>query len=331
MEYSIKKWGCFKKGFYLVFIYILFSTLGFSENILVVDSYATDFDWVVSYRNGIKDAIRESHIIDFFEMNTKRLPTDMHLEMANKAIDRFNNSKPDLVILADDNANKLVGTKLIKTEIPIVFLGVNENPRVYYKNLGRVSGVLERPLLKRSVIFISEIIESPTKKILIVFDDSPTATAVFKNDFNNKNRIDISVDIVSTGSWDKFKDAILTSKDKGYGAVIVGLAFTLKDSQGKIIHHDVAQKWASKKSPIPPFAFWDNNISYNKAIGGLVIDPYNQGFIAGKISMNILSGDQKNSRIVTDTNGKFMFSETQLRKHNIKLPSHIKNIALIVE
>lgn len=82
--------------------------------------------------------------------------------------------KPDLIMLGDDNALKLMGPRLQPLSIPVVFLGVNGGPEQYgLSDFELLTGVLERPLFKQTVRHLRKVL-SDDQRFLVLMDDSPT-------------------------------------------------------------------------------------------------------------------------------------------------------------
>ena len=88
-------------------------------------------------------------------MDTKRLPTTpIFRNGSTKPFYTIKNSKPDVVVLGDDNALKFMLPKLYNEPISIVFLGINSNPRkllARYQGQAQITGILEQPLLIKSI------------------------------------------------------------------------------------------------------------------------------------------------------------------------------------
>jgi len=308
-------------------LFLSFSLYGHKKHILVIESYHADYSWDISYKRGLEKAIGGEYEIFYFEMNTKRLAKSEFKKMANLAWKRYKKLKPSLVVLGDDNALKCLGGRFAKTNTPVVYLGINNNPRAYdmirHKN---ITGVLERPLLKRSIIYIKDLIK--VKKILILFDSGTTSTTFKKGIFKNKNSMflnGVNIDIKFIDNYNNWKRNIIESKKNGYDAVIIGLYHTIKDDDNKHINSEEVLEWTSENTPLPPFSFWDFSVGKNKTIGGYVLFGEEQGIVAGKMVLDILSG--KSPRTIepkTAEKGKFLFSKYQLKKWKIKLTDNIK-------
>jgi hypothetical protein len=141
---------------------LLFATNVFAaeKTILVIESYHSGYEWDASYLEGLRGTFGKGYNLVSFEMDTKRQPKSLYQKQADLAWQKYQELKPDLVILGDDNALKLLGPKFIMTSTPVVFLGINQNPSDYVEFwMGKnITGVLERPFFTHSIDSISKII-----------------------------------------------------------------------------------------------------------------------------------------------------------------------------
>lgn len=303
------------------------------NRILVIESYHQAFAWDASFEKGLSQELSE-HILTYFYMDTKRLPKGEHQAMADKAWKRYRELKPDLVILADDAALKFLGPRFAGTKTPVVFLGVNNNPRNYFaKEPENIVGIVERPLMKRSISYIKEIMPE-LKNLLVLFDSDLTSQIVEKEVFEDKDLVQVSgiqVQFKSIGTYKEWQDTILSSKGK-YDAVVLGLYQTLRNERGQVMDPEIVVRWTSQNTPIPPFAFWDFTVGHDKAIGGLVCFGEDQGRAAGKMAKQLLSGTpiQKLPSFIGDS-GELIFSRKQLSKYRLTLPAAIQGEARMVE
>ena len=160
--------------FVVLFTLLLLQVATAKEKILLIESYHSTYAWDASYIEGLELALDNEYELIKFEMNTKRLPKSEYQKMADLAYDKFMEVSPSLVILADDNALSYLGSKFFDTDTPVVYLGINNNPR-NYGVVGRnnFTGVLERPLFKRSIANVQKL--QKLNKVLVLFDDGNTA------------------------------------------------------------------------------------------------------------------------------------------------------------
>lgn len=295
------------------------------KNVLVIESYHKEFAWDTSYREGITEALGKDYAIKFYEMDTKRIPADEFEHRADQAWSLYQTSQPDLVILGDDNALKYLGKRFQQTNTPVVFLGINNNPRRYITIGKNITGILERPLLKKSIATIKDILPK-CKKILVLFDNSNTSQVILDEEFRGENSLTLAgipTDLKLIDTYGHWQTEIELSQGQ-YDAIVVGLYFTLKDKKNQSVPGDEVMKWTSKNSSAPVFAFWDFAVGADKAVGGLVLYGKPQGIAAGQIAKEVLEG--KNIRQINPQvgeKGRFFFSKKALERHHLTLPSYI--------
>lgn len=290
------------------------------KSILVIESYHAEHEWDRSYIAGLQESLGRGYQLHSFQMDTKRLPPHTHAMRAEAAWDTYKKMRPDLVVLGDDNALRLLGPRFAHTATPVVYLGINRNPRDYgVVNADNITGVLERPLLKRSVLLLNEIID--VKRVLVLFDTSTTSKAVKSEYFYNQTSMkirNVEVDVVCLSSFEQWQKIVSNAKQKGYDALVVGLYHTLVDSLGQYVDADRVVKWTSANTSIPPFGFWDFSVGKHKTIGGYVLYGKEQGLLAGQLARKILEG-QLAAPLPPQTglSGQFLFSRSQLEKWHI--------------
>ncbi|WP_027709877.1 ABC transporter substrate-binding protein [Zooshikella ganghwensis] len=308
---------------------IYFSNYALAANkVLLIESYHADYPWDISYVEGLRSVFESKEIsLLRFQMDTKRVPSVEYQQKADEAWAYYQQVQPDLVILGDDNALKFLAEKFSQTNTPVVYLGINSNPNklgiTKYKN---ITGILERPLFKKSIAQVKEILPN-AKKLLILFDNGTTSTQALEDEFKGKKTGAISgikIDIHQIGILSEWKSAVSSAKESGYDAIITGLYHTLRDGNDKSVDSTNLIEWTSENTPVPMFAFWDFAVGPKKAIGGLVLYGFSQGQAAGKMAMDILSGKQPSSiRPKIGEKGRNLYSKSLLEKWSITLPDSI--------
>lgn len=281
----------------IVLLLSLFAAPVMAAKILVIESYHAEFGWDTGYRQGLKESLTTEHELTFFEMDTKRVPSREYEERAELAHKAYLQLKPDLVVLGDDNALNYMLPRLYQDPIPIVFLGINSNPRellAKYKGNAGVTGVLERPFFIKTMAGIGEVLDSPntTPKVRVLFDSGNTAKIAVRSIESQINlikqnlNIDTEVMVISTErAW---QDAVSNAAAKGVSAIVVGLYQTLINSNGESVASDDIMNWTYKNSEVPMFGFWDYSIGKGKAAGGVILDGRSQGLQAGSMAKEIL-------------------------------------------
>jgi len=294
-----------------------------AKQVILIHSYHLEYPWVAEYRNGFIESLEAGQLLEY-TLDTKRQPSENFAKIADYAWNYIQRHQPDIVVLADDNALKLLGSRLIENGIPIVFLGINNNPRQYVRLSERVTGVLERPLMKRSIASLKKINPSLTK-IKLLTDDTTSSKAMLKTSLNDAtsqsiHHIRVDMRIVKTAA--QWREEVLSSKAQGYQAIVIALYARLENAQGEISTLNEISEWTSRFSPIPVFAFWAISVGKDKAIGGLLISGHHQG-VEAAIKVNNFFNNGALCRITTPQRGNFIFSRQQLKRWNITLPPEI--------
>lgn len=305
------------------------------KDIVVVESYSQNIKWDVDYVNELKKYLGKDYKLTFFEMNTKILPVAEHEAMGKKALSVIEKIKPTLVILGDDLALKFVGPQLEQHQIRTVYLGINDNPRIYFAQEPKyVTGVLERPLIKRSAAYIKKILPN-AKKVLILFDKSRTSQIIDKDFFNNQKSINMSEIIYDIALIDNYSEwkKIINKVNKDYDAIIIGIYYSVFDNN-KYVDHEQLIKWTDKNSQKPIFSFWDFAVGKDKALGGLVLTGASQGKAGAEIALQLLKDPSKLPSSIYPLylqEGKFIFSKAGLKARNITLPKNIEEESSFVD
>lgn len=296
--------------------------------ILLIESYHAGFEWDASYRAALQARLEPAYKLVSFEMDTKRLPPERHPAMADQAWALYLKLKPALVIVGDDAALSMLVTRLAATTTPVVYLGINNNPRNYFDpaKVRNITGVLERPLIKRNVAQLRKILPQ-ARRVLFLFDTSMTSTVILNEIFQGRTQQQIeglSVDIKLIGDWGQWQAEVLAARGNGYDALYLGPYEAVRDGAKPPRGGVSMLRWSAEHAQVPLFSMWDFFVGADLATGGLVLDGREQGIEAASIALRILGGAAPSSIYpVTAQRGRFVFSRTQLERHHITLPPEI--------
>ncbi len=296
----------------------------YAAHILVISSYHPEFLWDKSYNKGLLDGLDGEHQISHFYMDTKRYQREEFDDIAQRAITFYLKSKPDLVVLGDDNAINYLANEIAALGTPVVFLGMNENPRLKgFVGHPKITGVLERPLLKRNISEISQLM-GELDKALVLFDSSNVALTAIEDEFKTQTQLRVGQTLVNSqliGDYDLWQEAVLNAKKNGYQAIFLGLYHTLVDDQGKHVDEQTVLAWTSANSPLPLFCFWEFTVGKGMAIGGLVLDGNDQGHQAASLINSILAGTLPRTLSPRAAlRGEYVFSKSELARWQLTVP-----------
>ena len=111
------------------------------KKVLLIDSYHEGYEWSDGIVRGLKNGLTGSGIVlDILRLDTKNNPgEDFKKQAGLKAKAYIEQTKPDLVVAADDNAANYIIVPFFKnSSIPFISVGVNWDASAYgfpYKNL----------------------------------------------------------------------------------------------------------------------------------------------------------------------------------------------------
>lgn len=310
-------------GYTSIVILALTSSICHSSTVAVIQSYSADYRWDAQYLKAIDNAIGKQHTIERYELNTKKLPRNEWENRAQQVLGQVRSLNPGVVIIADDNALTLLGEAVVQLNIPVVFLGINgdsnQHPIIQHK---QVTGVLERPLFKKSIRHLRKVL---TKKdrFLILMDDSPAMRNAVQEKFGDSRQAKLygsSLDIILTNKKQVWLDAMLKAGDSGYDAVIIGTHHTIRDENDSYVPPSQLIKAAWEGTQVPIFSFWDIFIGPKQAAGGLTVSAYNQGTNAARLARMILNGTPPHSlKHLQSLNGEYVYSRSGVERWGLTL------------
>lgn len=300
----------------------LWNSFSYAQNILIVESYTQDYRWDAQYIQAIKDTLGQQHTIKVMALDTKRLDKSLWEEKALSIMANIANDKPDVVILGDDNAMSLMAEKMVKQQIPVVFLGVNgtatQHPML---NHPLVTGILERPFFAQSIRHLRKVLKK-RERFLILMDDSPTmqnAVNEYFGESRHSNLYGSQLNIVLTNDKARWIQSIL-SAEQNYDAIIIGTHHTIRDDANNYVSPNELMQLAFNASTIPIFSFWDIFIGEQQGAGGFTVSAYHEGTSAARLTSMILGGIHP-SRIpqLKSLSGQFVYSKSGLEHWNLTL------------
>jgi ABC-type uncharacterized transport system substrate-binding protein len=296
-------------------------------HVMVINSYHAEHPWVRAHNGALLEELDGRARITCLDLNTKRIPRDQYQESAERAWQAVLADRPDVVVLSDDNAVRLLGQRVMDSGIPLVFLGVNGNPRSYLGGLEGATGVLERPLYKRSLMYLQDILKPSPKRCLVLFDRGDTSMVIKETVFRNQRFLRLgntAVDVRFIETYAQWREAILSAKQKKYDIIFAGLYHSFYDEAGNHIPSDEVLTWSSANSPVPVFGYWDFAVGKGRAVGGLVNSGRPQGKAAAELVLKVLDGAKPGTLYpVIPEDGQFVFSRSELARWGIPPPSQI--------
>lgn len=300
------------------------------STVLVVHSYHPVLAWTRQCTRGIDQVLGDVATVHHVYLDTKRIPESEFQAMADAAMTVFRRLRPDVVMLGDDNALRLLGPPIAATGTPVVYLGINNNPREYFDTIpANVTGVIERVPLFPWIRYLREIMPDASR-VLVLLDASPTSQALVDVNFGARKAITFdggSIEYNFSAGWDDWRQRVLGAAI--YDMIVMPVFHALEDESGSHVPVDEVVGWTSAHTPVPVFANQDYAVGDDGVAGAYVIQGETHARLAAAMAREILSGVNPASLpLQNDHNGAFYFNKKQLRRFGLTLPGFIKAQAI---
>ncbi|MFC1995625.1 ABC transporter substrate-binding protein [Chloroflexota bacterium] len=317
----------------IVSVLLLLPTLGCtktSEKVLLVFSYHPEYSWVVDETRGVDDIMKDRGVeTENFYLDTKRnTSAEWKEKVAEEAVKKIEEFKPELVIVFDDNACELVAKKYIGKSLPFVFCGMNGEPEDYGFPTENITGVIERHHIEATVNLLKRLVPD-IEKLAIIADDSPTSKA-FRTSMNkSKQSIEMS-EFYATNDFDVWKAKVKELQHE-VDAIGIYVYHTIKEKGGEVsLPPESVLGWTLENSSLPGCTFSDFTVR-DGVLCGVTVSGYEQGRAAAEIAVRILNGEKPvDIHIERPETGTPMVNETRAKELNIEIPADVlKEVELL--
>lgn len=279
-------------------------------NILVIHSFRKDCPWRDDLNNGIKDCFKKYHTpvsIKTFYLDSEYLSD----EEEKKALESLLGGIPniDLILVCDDPATySLLGLDHQLTyQIPIVFSGVNYYSDSLLKGRTNVTGYITPPDYKKCLNLIHSLYPSANKIMLDIEDNLYGKLAL--EDFKRQ---------AEENSSSVFEKVEIYNMDKEKGKLVMWSSTFLNTIPRIMPVWDSFYSGRARNTEVPFFAV--NNDGFGLGyLGGYMISPYDQTYMATKIAVDILSGKPASAFPITPSKQVPIFDWEQMKKRNISI------------
>lgn len=293
------------------------------NNVLVLNSYHTSFNWTHEESDGIISGLKASgnnvsisvEYMDWKNFNSKDNWNYLYEYYKYK----YDGKQFDLIITTDDAALSfaLDYRKEIFTNAPIVFSGVNsEGIRTLIKEHKNVTGVAEEidPIdTLRLAVKVNPIIE----EIYLLYDNSESGLST--GQLMNETIKSFDSDIRIT-NWNNlsFDEILREAQDLSQNSIVYMTTYS-SDINNTIYEIDYVIKEVCSSSNVPVYGLYDYALG-NGIIGGKMLSGRLQGENAARIAIRILSGENPDDIPIFYTNTtRTAFDYNQLMRFNIPL------------
>lgn len=274
----------------------LFISLGFilyqrthKLRVFVLHSYHSSMPWVHGLETGLEHVFKKRQYIEMrsFYMNTKRKNSPAYLRRITKeAIALIKRYKPDVLIVFDIDAQKLVAKRLAnKLNCKIVLAGITDSDDLIdFKLASNVTGVLEKIPVK----VVTEVLSLMVKKerrLYYLSDNSLAANQLDKDIIKERWAPFTLVAHNKAQTFSLWKQYVLEAQTKA--DVILLSTYHMVKEEGKKMSSLKLIQWTLAHSKIPVVGLYESFVNDGGYLA-IAVASYEQGYTAGKIALFLL-------------------------------------------
>ena len=300
-------------------IFLSYTYANSQKEILLLHSYNMGLKWTDNITYGIKEILDKhpDYELTVEYMDSKKINTKEYFDsLLNLYEKKFSSRKYEVLIAADNYAFNfaLNHHKKIFNNIPIVFTGVeNFKENMIPENLKKyVTGVVEYKEIEKNINLINQTIKN--LDTLYIISDNTLSSKAIQNQilsaskkFENRFKIiyDNKIDITS------LKEKV-NSLPKNSAVLFTSL---YSDIKGRYIpYNNLRVFFQNSKYPV----FVLNKIHLGEGvIGGIVVNPIEQGSLAAKKAFEIINGAKPSSIKIDTPTSKYYFDYNIIKKYNL--------------
>jgi two-component system, cell cycle sensor histidine kinase and response regulator CckA len=303
------------------------------KRVLILHSYHQGNQWTDDENTGILSVIgvnRPGFQVEIEYMDTKKIADDRYFEQLVDIYSRkYSTIHFDAILATDDNAFFFLRSHRDRLfpGTPVVFCGVNFFKPSYLEGVKGFTGVNEDADLK-GAIDTALMLHPDTQEMVLITDFTETGQKISER---FRELIPQYGNRVSFRLLDNLKIEEIQGIVAGLqpGSLVL-FTFFFRDSAGVFYDYYESSELITGKARVPVYVAW--NYSMGHAVGGLMVNGFDQGRVAGEFAQRILNGEPVDSiPVVMESPNRFVFDFKQMERFGIKASNLPKGSTIINE
>lgn len=300
-----------------ILVFIVATLFASSTNeILLLHSYNKGLKWTDGISKGLEDILKKypQYELTTEYMDSKKIDSKEHFDiLVSLYKNKFSSRKYKAIVAADNYAYEFIlkNHQAIFNKVPIVFCGVesfDSNKMTLYEQK-HVTGVVEYKDIRKNIKLIESFLPS-LSTLMIISDNSFSSLAIKKQILSTAKEFDNKFKIIYNNDIDL--DTLPTQINKLSKNSAILFTSLYKDKFNQYVPYNDLRK-IFQNSKFPVFAL--NKIHLGEGvIGGVMINPYDQGYIAGQKVFEIISGKSPRKIEISIPLGQVYFDNNVLQK-----------------
>lgn len=304
------------------------------KRVLFISSYSYAWTTVQKQIEGMTSVFGEDITLDYEFIDYRRVYDATSIEMFYQGLKyRLENEKPyDVIIVGDDPALSfaLAYQAELFADIPILFFGINNEALALSASRDpMITGFVEK-IFPEENIKLALKMKPKAKKIYLILDDSPTATAERQGLFACKKQFP-ELEFVEINA-SRLSDVMLKLAVRNVGENDILLYCTAtNDSSGNQYSSGKIIKLLTDYSKTPIVSITDVGIGEGFA-GGYVSSMYEAGSKVAQMAQDIMNGKHvEKMEVVKDDSSLYIVDELVLKEYGVDLTSIPRDAMILNE
>lgn len=308
------------KIIFLLFFSLLSLFANEKNEVLLLHSYNNGLKWSDGISQGVNSVFmhNEEYEITTEYMDSKKNDTKEYFEALVKLYEKkFEKRQYKAIITADNYAFSfaLQHHETLFDNAPIVFCGVENfsKEEVPLQSLQNITGVIEYKEFKKNIQLISDLIPN-LETLYIISDQSHSSLKIKAQILNAMKAFEGKLNIVYDNEI--YLPELKQKLEKlPINSAILFTSLYVDKFKRYIPYNEIRKFFKSTQYPI----FAVNTIHLQEGVvGGVMLDPHEQGVLAAKKVLQIIDGKQPMTIPIDTPKGKYYFDYEMLKKFEIQ-------------
>jgi|GEM_PF-249532 len=315
----------------LLLLFPIFIFANSQKDILLLHSYNIGLKWTDNITKGVKTVFENYPEYELTTecMDSKKTTSKKYFDTLKKLYEqKFSSRHYEVILVADNYALNFVidNHEKIFNNSPIVFCGVEnfENIKIPKKIKDKMTGIIEYKQITKNIQVISKIMPN-LDTLYIISDDTLSSLAIKNQIIQESKKFEDRFNIIYDNKIDIKTIVNKVNKLPDNSAVLFTSLY--RDIKGRYVTYNKLRELFNK-SKYPVFAI--NKIHLGEGIiGGVVVDPEEQGRLAAQKAFEVVKGNEIKNIPIQIPSSKYYFDYNILKKFNIDSSSLPENSNII--
>lgn len=291
------------------------------RQILILHSYHPEMSWTAGIVAGMNEvlATAETPLQTHVEyLDAKRNPDRAYLDQIDALLQhKLGTLRFDLILVSDTEALAfaLRRREQLFARVPIVFCGISPAESSQFTATGNITGVEEVPSFHETIDLALQLHPGTRELIFLGRTDDPSEalTRSLLGELAGQYAARVRFSF-----WDDLAAPALETAlaQLGPGQLVFRLG-AIKDANGRAWSFAESSRFVRQHAAVPQYGFYENALGHG-IVGGKLVSAGNQGRLAARLGLRILSGEAPETIAVVSDSNPYLFDDRELTRFGIR-------------